>query len=276
MSEEFEKAKVNILNSANRHDYVFTGRIYPERVQDTKVYQKQAIGTDTYCGHFIMVVFINSRQVIITLVTEKPSNEFDLRNLCADMVGSMLAAETFLTGISFSLEITTVFCGKSGLYRVFGADNPVLSQRNKTIEVEADEIFEFMSGENGFLVRSCFDDLNMALTHIKSLPFYCYRAIESLRQHYNAVSGNNFADDSKGRTKQWEAFRNFTGIQREAINPLSDKSKFIRHGNPVPFTGEEADLLLELSWIIVEQYILKSGVGRVAPPKVVPGSVGTT
>ncbi len=70
-------------------------------------------------------------------------------------------------------------------------------------------------------LRWAVEDYNSALRLRNEAPFFCFRAVESLR---------NYFDPDDNREQGWELLRQNLGMEREFLQYLTDKSKDVRHG----------------------------------------------
>lgn len=75
-------------------------------------------------------------------------------------------------------------------------------------------------------LRHALGDVRQALQLDDDSAFYCYRAIESLRQHY--VDG----DEEVGavRAESWRRLRDALAVSREQIQAIGEAAKARRHG----------------------------------------------
>ena len=81
------------------------------------------------------------------------------------------------------------------------------------------------SFENRHL-RHALADLRQALALDDDASFYCYRAIESLRQHYLVGA----EDDGAARRQSWEDLRIALGVAETDIEPIKLAARSRRHG----------------------------------------------
>lgn len=75
-------------------------------------------------------------------------------------------------------------------------------------------------------LRHALGDARQALALDDDASFYCYRAIESLRQHYLAGA----EDDGAARRQSWEQLRTALNATEADIAPIRDAAKSRRHG----------------------------------------------
>lgn len=93
------------------------------------------------------------------------------------------------------------------------------------VESEKLEPLIWHSFENRHL-RHALADVRQALVLDDDASFYCYRAIESLRQHYLAGA----EDDGAARRQSWEDLRNTLNVTETEIEPIKLAARSRRHG----------------------------------------------
>ena len=75
-------------------------------------------------------------------------------------------------------------------------------------------------------LRHALGDVRQALALDGDAGFYCYRAIESLRQHY--LVGDE--DDGAARKASWESLRDDLRVSKAEIDVIRESAKSRRHG----------------------------------------------
>jgi hypothetical protein len=75
-------------------------------------------------------------------------------------------------------------------------------------------------------LRYALGDVRQALQLDDDSAFYCYRAIESLRQHF--VEGDE--EDRAVRVESWRGLRDALGVTEADIRAIGDAAKSRRHG----------------------------------------------
>jgi len=162
-------------------------------------------------------------------------------------------------GVGFigSMTVMSAFGTVSGARRV-GADSLVPTA--------------LMAVFNPF-ARSALADMSNALRFDEDCPFFCYRTLESLRQHYAATT------DATSESKSWEALRADLGIDRAEIDALKTFADTRRHGGAG--TSFHADHLHWTLWTrkVLERFLKKHSAatqqGAVPPiPSADDGSEG--
>lgn len=91
----------------------------------------------------------------------------------------------------------------------------------------------------------------MAMKTPDDTGFYCYRAIESLRQ-YCIVK---FQLDPKKKPDQWKKFKGIAGCDEAILNKIKMAADEVRHGGVLPVTSQDRELLFISTWDVVEAYL---------------------
>jgi hypothetical protein len=231
--------------------FLFSGIVHPERLGLTlgTIDQMLASQDGTKLGD--MKFSIQNSQITAVMEWENDSEDiFTLRNILKTFVEPILNITGFLKGYAFDIEITKVFESDLNEIRVFNNDIPALAERNKTRELtEAKNIYPLCSGPEGIYLRRCLGDLNMAMKHADDTPFYCYRALESLKQYFGFVNGIT------GDREQWKSMASALGGREEDVTPIKDLAFPARHGIPNPITDPKRKDIFLLTWNIVERFI---------------------
>jgi len=96
-----------------------------------------------------------------------------------------------------------------------------------------------------------FGDLASAMKHADDTGFYCYRAIESLRQHCSAAHGLAASE----KAKQWQKFRDVAGCDEQTLRAIKAAADPLRHGGVVGSNSEDRATLFTSTWGIVDAYL---------------------
>lgn len=233
--------------------YLFYGKVLPVRAQLS--IPTFGLGfshiTSGETGKAQVSIILN--EVAITVHTEKEWDIYDLRNVVKNILQSHLSMIGYLRGFAYDSEITRVLNSSLGVDRVFGIDIPCIAEPRKSIDVgaELEKLKAKTVGADGVFLSRCFHDLVAAMKYADDTGFYCYRAVESLRHHCASV--HNISPNNKD--KQWEKFREVSGVSEETMQILVNAAGITRHGGVVSMTGKEREELFITTWNVVESYI---------------------
>ena len=233
------------------HEYILKGRVLPARAtlslgREVQVHLSQ--GENSAPAE--VAVSIYSNEITIYYNTINEINIYDLKNICLNLVNSIIAAVGYYSGIGWSPEITQVLNRKLNINSVYGADITCLSKRNdiKTFNEFWKKISYAPPKERRFIDR-CFSDLQLAITHPLDTPFYCYRAIESLR-HLCSIRY-----ELSEERDQWRKLSELSGKAWDDTKHIKDYANDARHGNHRNFTGDQRESFFTVTWDLVDGFL---------------------
>jgi hypothetical protein len=232
--------------------YLFEGVVLPERAQLSVQFSVQFTHiTSGVTGKADVSVVLN--QVAVWVDSEAEWDIFDLRNTVRNLLQNELAVIGYLEGYAYDLEITRVLNRTLGIDYVFGIDIPCIAERNKAIDKHErlTLIRQKSSGREGVLLHRCFNDLAMAMKSPEDTGFYCYRAIESLRQH--CIMKFSFPPDKKA--EQWQKLREVAECDESTIRDIKAAADPVRHGDISSITSQDREALFTKTWNVVDGYI---------------------
>lgn len=232
--------------------YLFEGVVLPERAQLSVQFSVQFTHiTSGISGKADVSVVLN--QVAVWVDTEAEWDIFDLRNTIRNLLQNELAVIGYLEGHVYDLEVTRVLNRTLGIDYVFGIDIPCIAERNKSIDKleRLTLIRQKTTGRDGVLLHRCFNDLAMAMKSPEDTGFYCYRAIESLRQH--CILKFSLPPDNKA--EQWQKLRETAGCDEATIRDIKSAADPVRHGDISSITSQDREALFMKTWNIVDGYI---------------------
>lgn len=192
-------------------------------------------------------------QVAVWVDSNTEWNIFDLRNVVKIIVQNEIAIIGYLKGYAYEVEIRRILQSELGIDYVFGIDIPCIAERNKSINPleKITTIRKKIIGSDGIFLHRCFNDLVMAMKNPDDTGFYCYRAIESLREHCTA----KFNINTNNLPLQWEKLREIAKCDKETIIFIKEKADAVRHGGFTSITSEIREELFLKTWDIVDSYV---------------------
>mgnify|MGYP001566633949 CR=1 FL=1 len=242
----------------------FSGVVLSERAPlSVSEIRSQVMGPD---DKTIVTLALNiwNNQITVVVESDEP-NLFTLRNIVRSEAEFVTNVAGFILGYGYDVEITKAFGEALDPTRVFGIDIPVLSERVKGRDVNAqvNAIFPLCFGRDAIYLRRCLADLSFAIKRPDDTAFYCFRALESVRQSFGA---------DLPEADQWKAMGEAVGSSKSDMEPLRTHAFPARHGIPKPTSEEERKALFLYTWEIVERYIdFRLGASGNAPVFSLPG-----
>jgi hypothetical protein len=232
--------------------YLYEGLILPERAQlslQFEVHFKHLTSGVSAAARVSVVL----NQVAVWIYSDVEWDILDLRNVVKNILQNQVAVIGYLKGYAYEVEIRRVLHPELGIDYVFGIDIPCIAERNESIDLEAKivSIREKTTGIEGVLLNRCFNDLVMAMKNSDDTGFYCYRAIESLRQHCII----KFQLTPENKSMQWKKLREIAQCDEETIRSIKESADPVRHGDVMSITSEDRKTLFLKTWDIVDRYI---------------------
>jgi hypothetical protein len=235
--------------------YLFQGKVHPEHA--TITLQHSLEFTHPVCEQTATArISILLNQIAVWVDTSVAWNIYDLRNIVKTIVSNELEFVGFVNGCAYHLEITRVLNQEHEVDEVFGVDIPCIVERNKDVNL-ADRLAVIRSktdGPDGIFLRRCFADLVNAMRNADDTGFYCYRAIESLRQH--CIVRFDLDPSDKNKKNQWSKLREVAGCSEGVVRQLEESAKALRHGEVVHVSSDQRMNLFLLAWDVVDGYIM--------------------
>lgn len=232
--------------------YLFYGVILPERAQLTLQFGLAFEHlTSGVCSQAKVSIILN--QVAVRVESQHEWDIFDLRNVVKTILQNELAMIGYLKGYAYDFEVTRVLNQSRGIDCVFGIDIPCIADRANSIELNSAilKLRQKTVGHNGIFLYRCFNDLVSSMKHADDTGFYCYRAIESLRNHCAALHGMSTAV----KAEQWGKFREVSGCDEPTLRTIKEAADPLRHGGIAGMTAAEREKLFTATWDVVDGYL---------------------
>jgi hypothetical protein len=233
--------------------HVVTGRIIPERKafghDGLRLYVKEPDS-----GIDICVIFGVIDNQLVANVWGEVGNQSNVAiwNLVAQAEQIMLNAEAFTSGRVFDVDLVGLLRermdGPDGSMSFHYRDNvhDVIANRNAAFTTR--QVWDFCISDEGLALRMCLNDLHMALKEQNDAPFYCYRAVEMIKNHVGSKYGGN-------ERQQWEVTRDILDVETEKLDIIKNLADPLRHGRRVTFKGAEWRQIILISWEVTEAYM---------------------
>jgi len=233
--------------------FTFIGVVLPERAQLSFGFEVKLNFIEGGTGEFKCSIVNNQLLAIFELHHEE--DVMTLRNIAHNIILSNLSLIGFYSGIFYDVKIDRIYNDDLTTNYVYGVANTDI--QNFWGELDVSEMISRFrpktAGHPGVLLNRALNDFMSALKNIDDAAFFCYRAIESLRNHNSLLQ--NCLD--KSDSAQWLSFREKTNCSREEIDEVKIYADDLRHGKPVAVTAEEVKHILITTWEIARKYFEK-------------------
>jgi hypothetical protein len=192
-------------------------------------------------------------ELAVRIETPDEWDIFTLRNVVRSMNQTELALVGYLTGHAYSIEMVRVECDEPRIDIVYGIDIPTLANRPREVDFPTAlaQLKKLCIGATGSYVRRCMGDLVLAMQHTEDTAFFCYRAIEALKNHATRSHPGPPGNESD----QWKRFRSTADCTRDEIDFIKNEADPLRHSSDLLRESKDLDAILTQTWKIVEGYI---------------------
>jgi len=232
--------------------YVLKGLVHPERAPlSVGPIKRQEIIHITTKKQLQIELNIVLNQITVWINSDEEWNLYDLRNIARNFVVTVCSVLSFIHGYYYEIEIIQILSKEKDIDLVFGIDTPCITNRApvENLSKNFPSILEKTGGSEGIYYNRCFKDLNLALKDTEDTAFYCFRAIESLRN----LCGEKF--NLKKDSAQWDKIWAITGLDRECIKKINEHANESRHGDFKPADENDRIDFLTNTWNIIEKFI---------------------
>jgi len=198
----------------------------------------------------ILSIKIALSQITAILVTDTIFDDpYTLKNYIDDSIRTIVDALGYTKGCGYDCEIIQMVDDIGNEPIVFGVGIPVLSAGDDQSISAFTHIVSLYADKRCAYLQRCLSDLREAIRSPKDTGFFCYRAIESLRNYFMVEK------QMKTDRKSWGVLRQELGVDRQEIDFIKQFSDPLRHGSTKPITDSERASVLRRTWTIVDKYI---------------------
>lgn len=199
------------------------------------------------------VIIVRRSQIYISIDTEPQEDLATFRTEmevvaqgCVDALGFNLA-----TPLRVELRALVVDGGTIGVL-IPGWPQLLGNGEFPPLRVENHRLGAFLSASLSIPeVRYALADLRSAIERHDDTAFYCYRAVECVRQYF--LDGNG--DLPGPRKESWDRLRESLGVEREDLQKLANLAKSRRHGGFLILTESQRMEALLLARLVVEKFV---------------------
>jgi hypothetical protein len=236
--------------------YILRGVVHPERAQFSLISPINLEITHPSTTATIKIKLnIQFNQITLWVDSDYEWEIHDLRNAVKDIIVlTVLSIFSFRLGHTFDAEIIHVMNDEKQIDYVYSIVIGRIYERKKDVVFTHEELmslFRKTLGVNGIYVNRCFGDLAMATRNPIDTGFYCYRAIESLKQYCK----NKFSIDKEA--DQWKKLSEITGYDQEYIEVVKEFARPVRHGDVLDVTDSNRVEIFMKTWDVVEAFLEK-------------------
>jgi len=233
--------------------YYFSGVVHPERAQLTIHNLDFKIVDPAGTPSLLLRFNICNNQITAVAKCLIENEIYTVRNLVKASIEQIVAIVGFVRGYGYDVEIVKACDEENEEYCVFGIEIPTIESRYGDLDVNEAflSIGPLFDGTEGVFLRRCLMDLNMAIRHVDDTPFYCYRALESLKQYF----AFKLDLDTDNDREHWGAMASVISGEEDEVQPIRALAFPARHGVPLAMSDEQRGDVFTRTWGVVERFI---------------------
>lgn len=245
----------------NEYTYILVGRVIPERalLDISEVNLKVVESEDVPEGN-LFIEILRSQISVRFMASSEVRNIFTLRNIVEDAARMMVDVAGYSAGHGYDVDIVQLIHPNISDKYVFGINVPALAGICETSGVTVNDIFSALAKADGHYFRRALADAREAIKSPNDTGFFCYRAIESLK---NCCATRCLALSDKDDA--WELFRRTYSIQKQQIMDIKAFADPVRHGNYMeakPMSDKDRADIFKNTWEIINKFILNENGAR--------------
>jgi hypothetical protein len=247
---------------SNKVRYTFFGKVFPERTCVSISGLRAWITSEDNEISGELLLYISLSQVIaIFSCDKKVQNYFSLKNYVEDSIRVPLDAFGYTNACGYDIEITAMIDSDGNPPTIFGVGIPAIEKAAQDAGITFQKIMEIFNNVKGKHLKLCLADLREAIRWPENTGFFCYRAIESLRQYF--VHENGVEDDRSS----WEMLRAELDVDRSHIELIKKYADDPRHGKGVFISDTDRAKMFKLTWDMVNRFIAYANAGYKRPER---------
>lgn len=240
-------------------NYVFTGKLIPElgNIRFNIFIPLHMHAVDAGLQFNIIISIFNSQ---ISATVKDVNGSFDLqflRNYVRDVIRVFVDTLNYIYGCGYDIQITTVIDVNTGQQTVFGAGIPELFEAQSERPLAIEKVCSL--AQNSPLLCRALANLREAIRQPNDTGFFCYRAVESIRQYFYEPQ------NGKKDKPSWERLRSSLRVDKSWIDALTEfhEANNQRHGKTPYMSGEKRVSAMQYAWKVVDRFCIYLDNGAV-------------
>ena len=195
---------------------VFSGSVLPLRGNVTLLPQKLVLRE--YPDYPITISINRSDVQVVADWPSERMNLFHMRTQVEGAVMSLVDVVGYMVQCGYDVQIHSAVDCETGEHTVFGVGQPI-EVKNEYPELP-DNLPDLVSDNP---LRLAFANFREAIRVPNDTSYFCFRAIESIRQA--------FGNSSKNINGTWDNMRSALNLSRSTLDEFSDCAIPLRHGD---------------------------------------------
>lgn len=232
--------------------YEFIGRILPERARFNDFKAEIQLASEFAGSRVNVSVFLN--HIFATVTTPNPvSDIYTLRNYVTEVLRAPIDAAGFVQGYAYELEIFAVTSPDLQDPFLFGINIPALKDFFPDPTKKFQQLLQLLSTSHSRYLHRALSDLREAMRNPSDTPFFCNRAIETIKQFY-------FYEKKASSNKEaWALMAK--ELDQDPMDPdyiqIRDWALPARHGDHRVLSSDDRKRCFLFSWKVIDKFVNK-------------------
>ena len=228
------------------NNYIFSGKVLPERanVSITPLEIKTGVIDSGISDTAIISIAVS--QVSVIFNTNSDSDLMTLKNTVESLVRNLVDVYGYLSGRGYDIEITSVV-DPEGKHTVFGVGILELEKSQRDRPLSFQQLVTVMG--KSYHLHLALGDLREAIRSPLDTGFFCFRAIESIRQHFKIK-------EKTTDKLSWKILNKSLVIDRSWTDQVKKFADPVRHGDAINISGEDRILIMQHTWKVIDRFCL--------------------
>jgi hypothetical protein len=167
-----------------------------------------------------------------------------LKNTIEDLVRAEVDACGYILGRGYDVEITSCL-GPEGRHTVFAVGIDEIEQMQIERPLQFSDLRPIVMESRH--LRRALADLRQSIRSPFDTGFFCYRAVECLRQYF-------VEQGYSGDKASWDRLRDVLRVDKAWIMEIKKHSDAPRHGKIADVSGNDRVSMMKLAWKVVDRF----------------------
>lgn len=230
--------------------FLFSGIVHPVKEKLTLEEFKQVIGS------------IDSEELVAEMAIKVTNSVLKARVLYYDEVDNLgtfafsfesmfqtyINVESYVSGKEYNLELIEIKDCDTNKITNFKHPATILEESRSERPFSTKKVLEILHKTKH--AHRMLSSLNAAIGNPRETAFYCYIALESIRQHFLLGS------DEDNKKLSWIRMREALIIDEHYLDKIKKFAEYIRHGDVKSYKPADRNEFLQKTWAIVDRFLI--------------------
>jgi hypothetical protein len=241
-------------------NYQFTGYIEPQEILEFNKVTLRSCDTHSLGANIAgdIEILLNEYSVIITFVTNYNfDNDLEtLKNSLEYFVNNFLSACNYFYGTCARCRLTQGLYNYKQLYSFLPKNRSLFNKINER-PFPPKEVAEISLKDPQ--ISRAITQATEALKYPIDTGFFCYRALEALRQTFIA---DGVMDNDEIRLKSWKEMGKILKVELSYIELIKNNAGIFRHGKVKNINGADIQEMIDRTWKIIDRFLVYAHNGK--------------